>query len=228
MLKSRVIPWYPWINWYICNPMRKLFLLVLFADLSLAGFAQYKPVGDAASIKRQFAVASQKINSIAADFTQVKSLSMLSEKLTSKGKFYFKRDNRVRMEYTTPYQYLMVLNGNKVSIKDGQKTNKMSAGSSKLFQQINQLMMDCIKGTVFDNPDFSVQLLENNSSYLAAMTPVTKEMKALFRQVKVTMAKGSFVVSEVQMIDTRGDNTTIRYSGQKLNTTLPDALFVIN
>ncbi|AHF15898.1 cell envelope biogenesis protein LolA [Niabella soli DSM 19437] len=202
--------------------------MVLFADLSLAGFAQYKPVGDAASIKRQFAVASQKINSIAADFTQVKSLSMLSEKLTSKGKFYFKRDNRVRMEYTTPYQYLMVLNGNKVSIKDGQKTNKMSAGSSKLFQQINQLMMDCIKGTVFDNPDFSVQLLENNSSYLAAMTPVTKEMKALFRQVKVTMAKGSFVVSEVQMIDTRGDNTTIRYSGQKLNTTLPDALFVIN
>ncbi|MBO9617756.1 MAG: outer membrane lipoprotein carrier protein LolA [Niabella sp.] len=208
--------------------MRKLFLLVLLAGISLAGFAQYKPVANAAGVKNQFAAAAQKINSITADFTQVKSLSMLSEKLTSKGKFYFKRDNRVRMEYTSPYQYLMVLNGNKVSIKDGQKTNKMSAGSSKLFQQVNQLMMDCIKGTVFDNPDFSVQLLENSNSYMAAMTPVTREMKSLFKQVKVIMERGSFVVSEVQMTDTKGDNTTIHYTAQKLNTALPDALFAIH
>lgn len=208
--------------------MRKLFLFILCAGLSLAGFAQYQPVADAAAVKRQFAAAAQKINSITADFTQVKSLSMLSEKLTSKGKFYFKRDNQVRMEYTMPYQYLMVLNGNKVSIKDGQKTNKMSAGSSKLFQQVNQLMVDCIKGTVFDNPDFSVRLLENNNSYLADMKPVTKEMKTLFKQVRVIMEKRNFVVSEVQMTDTRGDNTTIHYSGQKLNAYLPDALFVIH
>ena len=207
--------------------MRKLFLILLLAGIAGAGRAQYKPVGNTAAVKAQFAAAAQKINSIASDFTQVKNLSMLSEKVTSKGKFYFRKNNQVRMEYTTPYQYLMVINGSKVSIKDGQKTNRLAAGSSKMFQQANQLMMDCAKGTVFDNPNFTVKLLENNNSYMADMTPVTKEMKTLFRSVKVILQKSGFLVSQVQMVDNKGDQTTISYSGQQLNTNLPDALFTI-
>ncbi|SDC88215.1 LolA family protein [Niabella drilacis] len=205
--------------------MRKLFFILLLAGISGAGWAQYKPVSNAPAVKAQFAAAAQKINSIASDFIQVKNLSMLSEKVTSKGKFYFRKNNLLRMEYVTPYRYLMVINGTKVSIKDGQKTNRMSAGSSKMFQQANQLMMDCAKGTVFDNPSFSVKLLENGNTYLADMTPVTKEMKTLFRSVKVILQKTDFLVSQVQMVDNRGDQTIITYSGQQLNTNLPDALF---
>lgn len=207
--------------------MYKLFLILLFAGAAHAGFGQYKPVSNMPAVKARFAAAAQKINSLSSDFTQVKSLSMLSEKVTSKGKFYFKRNNQVRMEYTSPYPYLMIINGTKVSIKDGQKTSRMSAGSSKMFQQANQLMMDCAKGTVFDNPDFSVKLLENGNSYLADMTPVTKEMKTLFRSVKVILQKSNFLVSQVQMVDSRGDNTTINYSGQQLNIPLSNALFTI-
>ena len=207
--------------------MRKVFFIFLLAGLSAAAAAQYKPVANVTAVKSRFAAAAQKINSISSDFTQIKSLSMLAEKITSKGKFYFRKNNLVRMEYTSPYQYLLIINGNKVSIKDGQKTNKMTAGSSKLFQQVNHLMMDCIRGTVFDNPDFSVKLLENNNSYMADMEPVTQEMKTLFKKVKVVMGKNDFVVNEVQMIDARGDNTTIHYSNQQINTGLPDALFTI-
>ncbi len=207
--------------------MRKVFFIFLLAGLSPAAAAQYKPVANVTAVKSRFAAAAQKINSISSDFTQIKSLSMLAEKITSKGKFYFRKNNLVRMEYTSPYQYLMIINGNKVSIKDGQKTNKMTAGSSKLFQQVNHLMMDCIRGTVFDNPDFSVKLLENNNSYMADMEPITQEMKTLFKKVKVVMGKNDFVVDEVQMIDARGDNTTIHYSNQQINTGLPDALFTI-
>lgn len=207
--------------------MRKVFFIFLLAGLSAAAAAQYKPVANVTAVKSRFAAAAQKINSISSDFTQIKSLSMLAEKITSNGKFYFRKNNLVRMEYTSPYQYLMIINGNKVSIKDGQKTNKMTAGSSKLFQQVNHLMMDCIRGTVFDNPDFSVKLLENSNSYMADMEPVTQEMKTLFKKVKVVMGKNDFVVDEVQMIDARGDNTTIHYSNQQINTGLPDALFTI-
>lgn len=207
--------------------MHKLFLLFLLAGFSLSGAAQYRPVADVAAVKSRFAAASRQITSFTADFDQVKSLRMLSEKLRSKGKFYFKRNNLVRMEYTSPYQYLMIINGNKVSIKDGQKVNKMSAGSNRTFQQVNQLMMDCISGTVFDNKNFTVQLLESGSNYMADLTPVTKEMKALFKSVKVVMSKTGFVVSQVQMTDTKGDNTTINYSSQKINTAVTDALFAI-
>ena len=55
---------------------------------------------------------------------------MLAEKITSKGKFWFKKESKVRMEYTQPYQYLMIINKDKVFVKDGQKENKISTKSN--------------------------------------------------------------------------------------------------
>lgn len=208
--------------------MRKLLFFTIFSITLFYANAQYpgyKLVGNASAFKAQFSTASQKINSIASDFLQQKNLSMLSDKITSKGKFYFKKDDKVRMEYTAPYQYLMIINGNKVIVKDGQKTNSMSARSNKMFQQINQLMMDCARGTVFDNKNFSVKLFEGNNAFLAEMTPITKEMKSLFKNVNVVLGKNNLLVQQVQMWEPGGDHTTIQYSNQKINTNLSDALF---
>lgn len=207
--------------------MIKLFTLFICTFFVNAVFAQYKLVPDASSFKSEFAAVSSKTSSISADFTQVKTLALLSEKLTSKGKFYFKKDNLVRMEYTSPYQYLMVINSSRVSIKDGNKTSTMSGRSNKMFQQINQLMMDCMRGTVFENKNFSVRLFEDADTYLAEMTPVISQMAGLFKKVNVIMKKGSFVVGQVQMFEPSGDYTSMNYSNQKINTALADALFAI-
>ncbi|MFT3902805.1 MAG: outer membrane lipoprotein carrier protein LolA [Niabella sp.] len=201
------------------------FLVFAFAQVASAQYAGYKPVANMSAFKTQFADASQKINTIASDFTQQKTLSMLSDKITSKGKFYFKKSNTVRMEYTSPYQYLMVIKDNKVLIKNGQKTNTMSARSNKMFRQMNQLMVDCARGTVFDNKDFSVKLFEGAGAYLAEMTPLTKEMSTLFKKVTLTFNKAGFAVNQIQLTEPGGDNTVITYHNQKFNIPLSDALF---
>lgn len=211
--------------------MRRHYLFLLAILFSLAAEAQhpgYKQVTDLSSFKNRFAEASQKTNTIKSDFVQEKNLSMLSEKIVSKGKFWFKKENAVRMEYTTPFQYLMVINGTKIYIKDNQKENRMSAKSNKLFQSINKILMDCVKGTVFDNTDFSTKLFENNDNFLAELTPVNKEMKSLFQKINVYLDKKSYLVKKIEMNEPSGDNTTIAYSNQELNTNLPDALFAVN
>ena len=132
--------------------MNKLFFIVFFMLLCCSVKAQpagYVSVKDIAAFKNEFAIASQKTNSIKADFQQEKNLSMLSDKIISKGKFWFKKENKVRMEYTQPFQYLMILNNNNIYIKDGQKENKISASSNKLFQQVNKIVVDCVRGTAF-------------------------------------------------------------------------------
>lgn len=207
--------------------MHRFFTFIIITLFANTVFAQYKLLPNTIAFKTEFAAASSKTNSISSDFTQVKTLALLSEKLTSKGKFYFKKDNLVRMEYTFPYQYLMVINGSRVSIKDGNKTSTMSSRSNKMFQQINQLMMDCMRGTVFENKSFSVRLFEDGDTYLAEMTPVTSQMSGLFKKVNVIMKKGNFVVSQVQMFEPSGDYTSMNYSNQKLNVPLADALFSI-
>ena len=207
--------------------MYRCLALIFFLLIINNSFAQYKLVSNPEVFKTQFVVASGKINTISADFTQTKSLSALAEKLTSKGKFYFQKDNKVRMEYTSPYQYLMVINGSKIMVKDDKKTNTISAKSNKTFQRINQLMMDCMNGNIFNNKDFSIRVFEDSDTYLTEMTPATPQMKSMFSKVNVIMKKTTFIVQQVQMFEPSGDYTSINYSNQKLNTTLSDALFAV-
>jgi outer membrane lipoprotein-sorting protein len=207
-------------------------LLFIFCLLS-AGFSSeaqytgYTPVSDLPKFKTAFADAAQKTISIKSDFTQDKNLSMLSEKITSRGNFWFKKDSRVRMEYNQPFKYLMILNKNKVYIKDGQKESKVSAGSNKMFQQINKIMIDCMQGTTLDNTDFKTRVFENKNTALVELTPVKKGMKEMFKSINVIVDKKDFSVSSIQMLELSGDNTILRFTNKELNASIPDTLFDI-
>ena len=210
--------------------MRKIILLVLIlaaAFTSQAQYAGYSAVADLVKFKTAFSAATQKTISIKADFTQDKNLAMLSEKITSKGNFWFKKDNRVRMEYNQPFKYLMILNKDKVFVKDGQKESKVSTKSNKMFQQINKLMIDCMQGTMLANTDFKTRVFENKNSALVELTPVIKGMKELFKSINVVVDKKDFSVTSIEMQEISGDNTIMRFTNKELNASIPDTLFDI-
>ncbi|MEO7313058.1 MAG: outer membrane lipoprotein carrier protein LolA [Chitinophagaceae bacterium] len=210
--------------------MRKLIVLLLIVAGGLSANAQYpgySPVTNLAKFKADFSVATQKVLTITSDFVQEKNLSMLSEKIVSKGKFWFKKESQVRMEYNHPFQYLMIINKDKIFVKDGQKENKLSTKSNKLFQQINKIMIDCMQGTAFSNTDFKTRVFENKNSSIVELTPVTKGMKEMFKSINVIVDKSDFSVSSLEMQELSGDNTLIRFTNKELNASIPDALFTI-
>ena len=210
--------------------MRKiiLILIVLAASVTLqAQYPGYSPIPDPAKFKTDFATATKNAISIKSDFVQVKNLKMLSEKITSKGKFWFKKESQVRMEYNEPFQYLMILNKDKVFVKDGHKENKISVRSNKLFQQINKIMIDCMQGTTLDNPDFTTRVFENKNTALVELTPVIKNLQKLFKAIVVVVDKKDYSVISIEMLERSGDNTNIRFTNKELNATIPDALFTI-
>ncbi|MES1219247.1 MAG: outer membrane lipoprotein carrier protein LolA [Bacteroidota bacterium] len=211
--------------------MRRELILIMMLMLSYcvkAQYAGYKLLGDATNFKTQFAAASQKINTIKSDFVQEKELSMLSEKIISKGKFFFRKENAVRMEYTQPFQYLMIINGSKIYVKDSQKENKISAKSNKLFEQINKIMMDCVNGSALSSTDFTVKIFEGNDTYLAELSPLNKNLKSLFKNINLVVAKKDYAVTKIEMHEPSGDNTTINFVNREMNVSIPDALFAIN
>ena len=208
--------------------MRKLILILLIMTCSLVLKAQeYTPVNDVTRFKDQFAVTAKKIETIKSDFTQEKNLSMLSEKIVSKGKFWFKKDNLLRMEYTKPFDYLMILNKDNVYVKDGKNETKVSTRSNKIFQQINKITVDCVQGTVLSNPDFKTRILENKNNYLVELSPVSKGLKEFFKTIKVIIDKRDYAVNTIEMDENSGDDTTLHFTNRELNTAIPDALFTI-
>ena len=210
--------------------MHNLKLLVVFLCISVVMQAQYpgfKPIADLGRFREVFANTAKSTQTIKSDFVQEKELSMLSEKITSKGKFWFKKDNKVRMEYQQPFQYLMIINQNNIYIRDGQKENRISAKSSKLFQQVNKIMVDCIQGAVLNNPDYKTNVFENSQSFLIELSPTAKALKEFFKNINIFVTRKDYTVTRLELHEQSGDKTVIIYQNKELNTTLPDALFTI-
>ncbi len=202
-----------------------ILLFILFAFKANAQNAGYTAVKDVTAFKTNFAAASQKIESIESNFSQVKNLAMLKDKINSKGKFYYKKGNKVRIEYTSPYTYLMVLNNNNMTIRDGQKTSNYNTKSNKIMQSVNNIMLDCMRGSVYGNKEFAVEAFENPKEYLLKMKPVTSVMKKMFANIEVFLDKKDFHVLRLNMIENGGDNSLMSFNNPIMNKNVPDALF---
>jgi outer membrane lipoprotein-sorting protein len=179
------------------------------------------------TFKKSFAEATASTESIQSDFSQEKTLSMLSEKISSKGKFWYQKKDMLRMEYIQPYPYLIILNGGKIFMKDGQNENKISTGSNKVFQQVNRLMMDCVSGKMLDNPDFQYRVFENNGGWLIELKPLVKNLKRLYKNINIVIDKRDYSAKTIEMVELSGDKTVIRFQNKELNAQIPDSVFNI-
>lgn len=210
--------------------MRRLIMLlscIVCVTCTQAQVAGFKAVADVTSFKQQFAKASQATQTIQSDFVQEKNLSMLSDKIVSKGKFWFKKENKVRMEYSTPSYYLLVMNGKDIKTKDGQKESRVSAKGNKMFEQINRITVDCVQGNVLGNADFKTNILENAQSYLLEMTPVNKTLAQYFKTIHLLVDKKDYSVSVIRMFEAGGDDTSISFVHKQLNVNIADAVFAV-
>ena len=206
---------------------------ILFAGLILVGleglaqYAGYTLMKQPESFKKSFAQATAATESIQSDFSQEKTLTMLSEKMHSTGKFWYGKKDKLRMEYLQPYTYLMILNNGKIFIKEGGKENKISANSNKVFQQVNRILIDCVSGNMLENPDFQSAVFESSGSFLIELTPIAKNLRVLYKIINIAIDRKDFSVATIDMEEVSGDKTIIRFQNKEINAKIPDSVFTI-
>lgn len=189
-----------------------------------AGFAVMANTG---TLQQALAKNAQVTQSISSDFNQVKNMKMLNDKVSSKGKFYYKQADKVRIEYTSPFSYLLVMNSGMIAVKENGKVSKINTRNSLTMQSVNKIMMDCMRGTVFNNKDFSVKAYASSAQYLLTLTPVSSAVKGLFKNIDVYINKSDNQVAKLIMTENGGDNTVMTFTNRKLNSNLADALFSV-
>ncbi|MGE7776917.1 LolA family protein [Chitinophaga sp. NPDC101104] len=204
-----------------------MMLAATFIALQVAAQSGFRPVSDLDRFKQEFARTAQQTQSIKSDFVQEKHLSLLADKITSKGKFWFKKENRVRMEYASPTYYLMIINGKNVRIKDSRTDRSISTGGNKLFEQISRITADCVQGNVLNNKDFTAKVQENDKQYLLQLTPVAKGMKDFFSSIELLVDKKDLGVAKIVMHEASGDRTEMNFTKKELNAAIPDEMFAV-
>ena len=211
-------------------PMRKMFGTLVLLLAAVAVFAQpkgFQPVKNVGEFQAALSRSNASVNTVSSDFAQTKNLALLADKIKSKGKFFFKKEDKVRIEYTSPYSYLLVMNSGQIMVKDEQKTSKVNTKNSKTMQSVNRIMIDCMRGTVMNNPDFKVSAYESGSTYLLSLSPSNDAMKKMFKSIDVYLSKKNFDVDRLVMNEQGGDFTDMDFSNTQHNVALNDALFKV-
>ncbi|MBK7183801.1 MAG: outer membrane lipoprotein carrier protein LolA [Bacteroidetes bacterium] len=210
--------------------MNKLITLV-FLFFSTFLFAQipagYKPVKDTLAFKQKMEAQSKLVNTIESDFTQEKYLSVMSEKIITKGHFLFKKVNMLRWEYTTPLKYLIAINKDKMYIKDNGKVSKYDINSNKMFKSINEMMVNTVQGNLLTSKDYKAKYYENEKFYLLELTPLQKGAKDFLKVIQLYIDKTDYAVVKVKMIEPSDDYTMIDFSNRKTNQPIGDEKFIV-
>lgn len=210
--------------------MHKIITTVLLCSLALMMHAQQRLLGPEGVVKLQAGVkaASAATTTISSDFTQEKSMRIMQDKLFSKGKFYFKKEKKLRWEYTTPYSYLIIINNDRITVKDEQKTSNYSMQTDKVFSEINNIIMGSVQGTLLaDEKNFSSTFFEAGNAYIARLKPLSPKMKGSLSEIVIWFDKNSFTVTKLEMTEPNKDSTIITFTGIKHNIPIADEMFAI-
>jgi outer membrane lipoprotein-sorting protein len=212
------------------NPFKKYFSFLIFISIPLWSLSQtaLKPMADTAAFKSGLEKFSKSTQSIQSDFVQEKKLKMLNDKVVSKGLLYFKKENKLRWEYSEPFSYIIALNNNKVMLKDEGKVTSYDASANKLFLELNDILVTCINGNIFQSKKFSFRFLESERNNVAELIPLNAAMKNFIDRIILYFDKTDFTVSKVEMMEPSQNTTVITFKNKKLNAEIPDKYFTLN
>ena len=168
-------------------------------------------------------------SSMQCDFSQTKKMKLLSKEMQSKGVMYFKRPNQLRWQYTAPYDYTFILNGDKVQLKSTKSTKNIDVQGNKMFRQISDIILNSVTGgSLKSSADFSVEVYKSAEGYFARMYPKKKELKQIYQAIEIYFNPSLSLISSVKMIEKTGDVTTVKLTNTKTNIPLDEKLFKVN
>jgi|GEM_PF-4731167 len=189
---------------------------------------KYIKVTNIQEVRQVFENIKKASATIDADFVQEKKIDILENNLISKGKFLFKQKNSLRLEYTSPSYYLVVMSGGKMLIKDANKKTKIDGKGSKLFTQIQNIMTGILAGQVVDSKDFKYELYKSETNYKIKLYPQIGAIKDLLNEVEFITQISTLKAQSMTLFEKSGDVTIMKFKNVKMNIPLDDKVFLVH
>lgn len=193
--------------------MKKLYLIGFLLLTSIFSLAQSND--DIMEMLTQHAASMQCMN---CRFTQQKTMAMLAEPTVSEGLMNYNSPDKMRWEYTSPYSFALLVDGEKITkITDGNE-EVLDAKSGRMYQGIVSIIMSSATGQkLFDKSMFDVAITDDGEFWKAEMKPKKHNMKRMFSMLTFYFAKSTNIINKVEMTEASGDVTTIQFYDMKIN-----------
>lgn len=203
--------------------MKFIVLFIAVVGHSLLFSQTYKNVNNTASVKSAIEKKHEETKSLMADFKEKVTSKMLKEPQISTGKFYFKKDNKVRWEHDSGRQTILI-DGDKVKLyENGKLINNVA--SQKIVQQIQGMMLSMLSGEFLNEKDFSISYQESATDYKLTLTPKHPRMSKYMQKIELIFSKSSLLMEEMTMVEKSGQKIMYTFSNVKANQTIHDTKF---
>lgn len=207
--------------------MRKILFLFLALLMLCPDNVRAQRINEAA-VKRQIAQAAAKVRTLQCDFVQTKYVKMLNDKMVASGKMYYQKSDCLRWQYTAPYSYTFIINGPRVNIRRGQRSDIINVNQSKMFKEIARIMMNSVVGkNLNDSKDFRTTITADGANYLATLYPLRKQMKSMFSSIVLHINSRQSMVTQVDLHEKNGDRTVIQLRNTTVNRPINAQIFNI-
>jgi outer membrane lipoprotein carrier protein len=201
--------------------IKKILICIFLCSCIVAVNAQDD---SADSIIEKIKQANQKCTSITSDFTQVKHLSFMNENVSSSGKFFYSKPDRLSMQYGQPAGDLMLINKDQLVMIAAGKYNKASTKTSSKARTMRNILSSCLQGdaSLIDGVKLSSE--ETADGYL-----VTAQLKKKTRSgvVKVVLNydKSDLTLTALRMEESDGSYTLYTLYNKVLNQPVDEKVF---
>ncbi len=207
-----------------------LFFLCLLAGLNVVRGQDHPQAPSQEEIIAAINRSASMLRSLQCDFVQTKELSLLQDRMVSRGVMYYRQEGgKLHWEYQTPYHYTFILNGNRVMVRSGERTDVIETSGNRMFREIARIMMNSLTGKCLsDTSDFEVRISTNAGRRIAELTPRRREMEQFFSRVRLHFDPDRQLVTRVEMIEKNGDRTVIDLKNLKTDATIDENVFAVD
>jgi outer membrane lipoprotein carrier protein len=165
----------------------------------------------------------EKTKDFSADLLQEKKISLLKEKVISKGRIRFKKPDKISIEFFHPETSQMVYDGKTFLLyfKEEKMAERYQVQGNPVVEKYLLFSKD-----PFQEKLAQWRIVEDRETVLA-LEILPKVKDALFVKTRMWISKKDWIITGMEMVEKNGDTTTLRYSNMRVNMGLADSDFEI-
>jgi outer membrane lipoprotein-sorting protein len=162
---------------------------------------------------------------LTADFTMTRTLKILSDAITSRGKLVLGGPGRLRFEVTAPSRSILVIDAGKGWIRypDLNVSRSFELGADPVMRVLSEHLLVLTSGDLEKAGAFYT-VTDAAEAGVKRLVPRQPEIASLFSEMRVALGAGG-VVSWVELVSANGDVTRIAFANVRVDPVLDASLF---
>jgi outer membrane lipoprotein-sorting protein len=150
----------------------------------------------------------------------------MNEDITSNGKFFYSKPDRLLMQYGQPAGDLMLINNDHLVMIVAGKYSKASAKSSSRARKMKNILSSCLQGDVSLVDGVTLSSEETADSYVIT-AQLKKKTKSDFNKIILNYDKFNLTLTVLRMEEPDGSYTAYTLVNKVLNQPVDDEVFKV-